>query len=222
MDPDSQHCFLFWIGACISYIFAVCTRRFWGTISRASQSQPSDDWPGGAESSESPDLFTRRSVVLLSFIVSKRHRFDIGRYRPSILCVIMRGTGACFGPVPPYGTSRTFYNVACNPVVDFFFLLTFIQIAVCREDHYCNFKPCWLGLSRVVNVDPLLFLSDPSPDPWTRTESVNPEVRIQIQEASLLRIRPDLGDPTWTVFGHWQKYVFFEIYQYLCFFLPTH
>jgi hypothetical protein len=107
----------------------------------------------------------------------------------------MRGTGVRFGPVP-YGTCRTSYNVTCNPVVDFVFLLTFIQIEVCRKDQYCNFKPCRLGLSRV--VDPLLFLSDLYPDPWTR----NPEVRIQIQMASLLRIRPDLGDPNWTVFGH--------------------
>ncbi len=128
----------------------------------------------------------------------------------------MRGSCACFSGQVPYGTSRTSCNVACNPVVDFLFLLTFIQRAVCREDQYCNLKPCWLGLSRV--VDPSLFLSDPSPDPWTRTESVNPEVRIQIQEASLLRIRPDLRDPIWTVFGHWQKYVFFEIPACMCFF----
>jgi hypothetical protein len=89
-------------------------------------------------------------LLSLSSMLSFKTIWVLGRYRTGVLCVIMRGTGACFGPVP-YDTSRTSYNVACNPVVDFLFLLTFLQIAVCREDHYCNFKPCWLGLSRVVD-----------------------------------------------------------------------
>jgi hypothetical protein len=102
-------------------------------------------------------------LCLLPCKVSKCHRFDVGI---GILCVIMRGTGTCTWFFPVRYESDLLKRWL-QPSGGF---LVLIKMAVYRNDQYCNFKPCWLGLSCV--VDSLLFISDPYPDPWTR----NPEV----------------------------------------------